>query len=383
MKRLLLLGALLTTAGRSPLAAQVIEAGGLKLKLGGRAQTQFSTTNVSAQELIDEGFPQSSPIPAFNFEIRRLRVATELEFQKWLTGKIEMEFAMAQVHMREVWMNLGIFPEFQLRFGQFKKPFSLLQLTSSSKWPVIERSTRQRGLSTQLLTEDTRNILTVVNGSVVFSDEQSIFDTFVYDNFDLGAAALGTVGRFGYSVGIFNGPGSDMNDNTNGKSIAGRATWLASTKLPLIFGAGFSSREVLVTMTPNIVTRDGIAYEADFELGEFRKPGLHIIAEAGIGRNVAIADTMPGRNFFAGQWITAVFTPVTGHRIEGWEVAGRVGYGNPRRGIIGDEAWLLTPGFNIYFSGRNRLMLNLDVYAPTGADFTTGYVVRSQAQIYY
>ena len=92
---------------------------------------------------------------------------------------------------------------------------------------------------------------------------------------------------------------------------------------------------------------------------------------------------MPGRNFFAGQAIAAVFTPVSGHRIEGWEVAGRVGYGNPRRGIIGDEAWLLTPGVNMYFSGRNRLMLNLDVYVPTGAGFTTEYVVRSQAQIYY
>jgi hypothetical protein len=42
----------------------------------------------------------------------------------------------------------------------------------------------------------------------------------------------------------------------------------------------------------------------------------------------------------------------------------RVSWGDPDGAVEGDEGVLLTPGFNVYFAGRNRLMLNWDVFVP-------------------
>jgi Phosphate-selective porin O and P len=385
IRRLLLLGAIIAATRAGALSAQVIEAGGLKLKLGGRAQSQFSTTSVSAEELIESGNPPSSNIPAYMFEIRRLRLDATLDYQTWLSGKIELEFAMGMLMMRDAFINFGIDKAFQLKMGQFKKPFSMLQLYTSTKWPIIERGVRQRGLSNELLAEDVNDVLTVFNNSVVFGEEQSILEAFQYQNFDLGAVVHGSAGRFGYTAGVFNGPGSDKQDDTNGKSFGGRLTLLAARTAPLTLGAAVMSREFLVRLTPNIVTRGGVAYEADLEYGDFRKPGLHVLAEGTYGRNLGIPDTLQlgGKNFVAAQLVAAWFGPVTNRRIEGWELAGRVSWGNPRIDIDGDAAILLTPGFNVYFSGRNRFMVNLDVYAPTGSEFSTEYVVRSQAQIWF
>jgi hypothetical protein len=369
---------------RADVTAQTLETPEFKLRFGGRLQTQFSTTNVDAEELILTGHPPSSPIPEYMFQVRRLRLAAELDYKTWITGKLELEFAMARLQMREVFINFNFDPAFQIRTGQFKKPFSLLQLYTSTKWPIIERGVVQRGLSNQLLAEDVDSVLTIFNNNVVFGEEQSILEAFQYQNYDLGAAVHGAFGRFGYTAGVFNGPGSDQNDDTNGKSFGGRATFRAVKSAPLTFGAGVMTREFLVTLRPTIITRGGVAWEADFEWGDFRKPGLHVLGEAVTGRNLAIPkDSAIGKNFVAAQVVGAWYIPAGSGRVEGYELAGRASWGNPRIDIDGDAGILLTPGFNIYFSGRNRFMVNVDFYEPFGAEFSQGIVFRSQAQIYF
>ncbi len=358
--------------------AQTIQAGNLSVKLGGRMQEQFSTTGVAEVDLIAAGRPPAAPIPATMFEMRRLRLAAELAYGDMVTGKIELEYAMARLQTRDAWMNLAIAPAFQLRFGQFKKPFSLLQLTSSTRWPIIERAARIRGLQERLSADNADSVLTAFQGSVVIPEEQNMLDLFSYQAYDLGAAVLGTVGRFGYTVGVFNGPPSDRTDDTNGKSLAGRATLRLPVSVPLTLGAGVSTREVRLRTVPSILTRDGVAFEVDLELGDFRRPGIHIMAEASTGTNLGVAE-----EFAAAQLIGAWFQPVTGQRFEGWEIAGRVGYGDASRAIEGDDALFLTPGVNIYFTGRNRLMLNWDVFLPQGASFQNANAIRAQAQIYF
>jgi hypothetical protein len=243
---------------------------------------------------------------------------------------------------------------------------------------------RQRGLTDALLAEDRQGVLTNFRANrVVFGEEQDLLEAFTYQSYDLGAAVLGNIGAFGYTVGVFNGPGSDAIDDTGGKSIAGRATLRVLKSAPIVLGAGVSTREFRVTSTPNIRTRAGTALEGDLEFGDFRKKGLHVIAEVTTGRNLAVADSLDHRNFLAGQAVAAWFVPVANRRVEGWELAGRVSWGDPRTGFAGDEGTLYTPGVNVYFSGRNRLMLNLDVYVPGGSQFSTQSVIRSQAQIFF
>jgi hypothetical protein len=364
--------------GAAAAAAQTGQVGGLTLRLGGRVQAQFSTTNVDESALVARQRPPSSPIPATMFETRRVRLSTELDYGDAVTGKLELEYGMARLQLRDTWVNIALDPALQLRVGQFKKPFSLLQLTSSTRWPVIERGVRMRGLPESLLAADADSVITSFRGAVVPGEEQELLDQFGYQNFDLGGAIHGSIGRFGYQIGLFNGAGSDQRDDTDGKSIAGRATLRPFTRAPLTIGAGVSTREFRLRTTPSILTRSGTAYEVDFEWGDFRRSGLHLIAEATSGSNLALDET-----FAAGQFIAAWYRPISSRKFEAWEVAARVGYGDPRVDVPGDDAFLLTPGFNIYFSGRNRLMVNWDVYMPRTDNFQTMHALRVQAQIYF
>lgn len=124
--------------------------------------------------------------------------------------------------------------------------------------------------------------------------------------------------------------------------------------------------------------RTGSAFGVDAELGSFRRGGLWMLAEANTGD-----DMVSGDRFLGAQLIASYFVRTTGGRIEGWEPAGRISYGDPTGTVDGDEGVLLTPGINVYFPGRNRFMLNWDVYAPAGDGFSTQHALRAQLNLHF
>lgn len=366
----------------TPAAAQTMDAGAFKLKLLGRMQAQFNTTSVDEQELVDAGRSPSA-IPASTFEIRRIRFGAELEHEDWLTGKLEMEFGMARLATRDAYVNMGFSDAFEVRIGQFKKPFSLLQLTSSSVWPVIERGVRIRGLADALALEDSlaggTPVLSRYEGGVLFGEEQDLLESQRYQAFDLGASVHGRIGGFGYHAGIFNGAGGDRTDDTDSKALAARVTYKFASRLPVTVGAGVSHRQVRLASRPVITERDGTAYEADLEIGAFAKPGLHVLAEVSKGRSFA-----DGTSSFTGAHaIVAHYTALENKRFDGLEFAARASYGDPSDEKEGDEGLLLTPGVNLYFFGRNRLMLNWDFYRADPDRFSNQNAIRAQAQFYF
>lgn len=359
------------------LVGQQVTSGAVRLRLTGRVQAQFNTTSVDEEELRSLG-AEPTPIPGTTFEIRRARLGADVEYNDMVTGKVELEFAMARLLMRDVYANLNFDPRLQLRMGHMKRPFSLLSLTSSATYPVIERGVRIRGLPDALKLQDTASVLTRF-GSRLIGEEQFLLDAFEYQNFDVGAMLHGRAGQFGYSLGLFNGTGSDSLANTGANSVVGRVTLQPWAQRPLVLGAGVSTRDVRLADSLEIETRYGGAWEVDLEYGAFRRTGLRVLAEVSGGRNLATADD----TFLAGQGIVSFFRPVEQRRFEGWEVAGRASFGDPRTDIDGDAGLLLTPGFNIYFSGRNRLMFNWDVFIPQGGNFETGNAFRAQAQVVF
>lgn len=365
-----------------PLDAQTIEAGDLRVKLGGRIQSQFNTTSVDEAELIAAGL-SPDPIPASTFEIRRLRFNADLAYREWLTGRIDLEFAIARLQMRDAFVNFGFDPRFELRIGHFKKPFSLLQLNSTATWPVIERGVRIRGLAEQMEQQAAlaggAGLLTSFRGATVIPEEQELLGRFGYQDYELGAALHGKLGHIGYTAGVFNGSGVERTDDTSDKSYAARVTWQLPLAYPVTLGSGVSYREYRVASTPAIQTNDGTAYEFDVELGAFRRPGLHLLGEIAFGENLAFAD----EDFLGAQTVLALFHPLAGRRIDGIEVAARASYGDPRRGLDDDAAWLLTPGVNLYFGGRNRLMFNWDLFEPAAPRFKAANALRAQAQLYF
>jgi hypothetical protein len=364
----------------APLAAQQ-PASTIKAQLFARMQFQYSTTSVDEAELIAAGRSPAA-IPASMFEVRRVRFGASLALSDWLTGELETELAMARLQMRNMYANMAFSPGIELRVGQFKKPFSLMELTSETVWPIIERGVRIRGLTDDLLLADslagTPRAVTSFRGTVMPGEEYELLATLGYLSYDIGAMLHGKVGGLGYSIGAFNGEGSDRADTNDEKSYGGRLTYKLGSKLPITFGAAVMRRETRTASKPAFANATGTAFEGDLEIGAFRRNGLHFMGEITTGDNLAVAD-----EFFAAQGVLGFFMPIDHKRVEGFELAGRASYGDPRKDIDDDAGLLLTPGFNVYFNGRNRLMINWDFYNALGDRLTDNNALRVQAQIYY
>ncbi len=358
--------------GLSDAAAQ-----GVDVRFTGRIHIQYNTTSITEGDLVEPGSTRTPLIASSTFETRRIRLAAAIDAGNGVTAMIEPDFAGARVSLRNVWVNLELDSAVALRIGSFKRPFGLMSLTSSTVIPLIERGVRIRGSHDAFGISDdeqARALLSTLDGDVLLGEEQELLDRMGYQGYDLGMALHGTRGRLGYMVGLFNGTGPDARDETDGKGVSGRVSWdLASSALPITLGTGFSYQEKALA---GAETADGVAFEVDAELGAFQRPGLHVLAEAVTGDNLA-----SGERFLAGQIATTWFVPVRGRNIEGVEPAGRISWGDPDRTIEGDEGLLLTPGINLYFAGRNRLALNWDVFVPNGDRFETLHALRAQASV--
>ena len=87
--------------------------------------------------------------------------------------------------------------------------------------------------------------------------------------------------------------------------------------------------------------------------------------------------------FWTTQGIVTYKVTVAGSRIvEAWEPVARVSYADPNTDVSDDQGLLFTPGFVVYFSGRNKMALNADIYAP-GGDRDTEYSVKLMSYLYF
>lgn len=319
------------------------------VELTGRLQYQFNTTSVAAE-------------PASTFETRRVRLGVELSVGEWLTGMIEPEYALGNVTLRQTWIDFAFADAVALRAGQMKKPFSLIQLTSSTQWEPIERGVRIRGLDDAL-------------DLPIVGEEQAILDALDYMSYDMGVALHGAVGPLGYEAGIYNGAGADARDRNNDKALAARLTYALPLDLPIALGAAVSKAD-LGDLGAEV---GGTAYSLDVQAGRFRGNHPHVIAEIVTGDNHSVGDA----TFLAAQGMIAWFRPVESARIEGFEPVARISWGDPNRDMEDDAGTLLTPGINLYFHGRNRLMFNWDVFLPQADGIDRQHAWRAQAQLHF
>lgn len=352
--------------------AQTIDVDDLRVELTGRVQVQFNTTSVDEDD-IGERFAWST------FETRRIRLGVDLIYGDWMTGKIEPDFAQGDLSLKDAWIGWGFDDAFHVRFGQFKKPFSRIELISSTQILPIERGVRIRGLDDALALEG-GPVFHYFDDDLVFGDPFGLVDVHGYSGRDLGVSVHGAFGRrLGYAIGIFNGSGADRLDGHDGKSIAGRLAYEPASDLPLSLGVGVSYVEDRVEdFLGTDLEVHGTAFELDAEWGAFRRPGWHAVLEGAIGDNL-VAD----EPFLAGQAWLAYFHPVEGRRVEGVEPLLRLGYGDPDTRRDDDHGILLTPGLNLYFFGRNRFMVNWDVFFSGLEGVDTQHALRAQAQVYF
>jgi hypothetical protein len=345
----------------APGAAQA--ATDVRLRFTGRMQAQFNTTSVDDDEVEDR-------VASSTFEARRVRLAAEVTVREWIVGVVEADYANAGFSMKRAFVDLGFDEAIALRVGQFKRPFSRIFLTSSLETPVIERGLRLRGLSAAFERSDAAQPMPVLGPEAIFGDEFAVLDGLGHVDYELGAAIHGELGRFGYEAGVFNGTGEDGQDANDAKSFAGRVM-IGMGELPLSVGGAVSYREMGV----GDESVGGAAFALDAVWGAFRRAGLRVLIEGSAGENYFVDET-----FLAAQVMTSWYYETGGARVEGVEGAARVSWGDPDREVDGDAGVLLTPGFNLYFMGRNRLSVNWDVFVPQDDRFSTEHGLRAQAQ---
>jgi hypothetical protein len=355
-----------------PLVARAARAQVPNIRVAGRAQVQFRAAGGDSTA----AFPGTGVNNGF--EVRRLRIQTDVRFGDNMLLAIQPSFEMGAFRMRDAYLRVGLTPQFGVTLGQEKSPFQRYELNSSNNLLSIERGVRILGLSGR----EGLNDLLVNNG---------------YGSQDLGGfvdyAAPGN--KVTVKLGVSNGSRESAADVNNAKSFFGRATATVMTNADdqpvLQVGASFASRDRAVC---NAAANGGLgcttqiaffadsslqttAFGADFEWGGFR-PGWHVIADFATGDNVRFRINS-GRNSanvrntadsnvvnFMGVHVVGAYRLTTGgpdtRVVKLIEPALRVDYLDPNTDASNDEGLLVTPVLNVYFGATVVLRAGLDFY---------------------
>jgi hypothetical protein len=299
-------------------------------------------------------------------DLHRVRPRIDFEMDDWISGRVEVDFAGGRVRLRNAYAGFDFGALAQVRVGQFKKPFGLIQLTSSSVIPVVERPTAIAGLDDRF--EAFGLPVSLPDGRSVVPDEQTILDLQAFQGYAVGATVAGASGRLSWEAGFFEGPVGE-----SGRSgAAGRAVFEAVPNVRV--GAGVSHSQLRFAD----VERDGTAGALDLAVGTARTPGFGVLAEGVFGSGVGT-----GTNFAGTHAILWWHAATEQGRLKGIEPLVRASWADPDTDGPEDTGTLLTAGMNAYFGGRNRLMLNWDVYTGANDDIGTESALRLQAQIQF
>jgi hypothetical protein len=341
----------LAVATPATLAAQLQLPEGVTARLSGRLHIQFNTTSVDAVG--------GEPIPASEVLIRRARLTFDVRLSDLISARIEPDYGTGgSFSLRDAWVRFGFDPAFRATVGQFKRPFDLFELTSSSQLLVIERAGAIRGVEACGPLEAVCSLSTLTE-DLEFADR------------DLGLLLDGAVAddRVRYAVAVTNGAGLNTREEGEGnKQFTARLAVVPVRDV--VVGVNASRKDYLHPLSDT--DRFAMAWGADVEVGNFAG-GPHLQAGLVAGENWTIGTSPTDvANFLAGQ-IIVTYRAGVGHRhIRGIEPVMRVSWGNPDTDVADDGGWLATPGVIVHLGGRTSWHLNLDRWMPeTGPNETS------------
>jgi hypothetical protein len=339
-----------------PAHAQVeITSKAMSMKINGRVHFQFNHTSVESAEL------------PTTFFVRRARLSVDVTVNDFISGKVQPEFGEGVTGLRDAYVRLNFSPSFRTTFGQFKRPFDVFELVSSTQILVIERAGGVRAI------DGCSGVGNVCSFSR-FTEKLS------YSDRDLGVMVDGALGSSGlrYMASVTNGRGPNNAIDENGsKSFTGRLEYNVGK---LRVGGHVGTHDY-----PNDSTGTdefGTAFGADVNWGEFEKPGPHVQAGVVYGDNWKNLVTPDPSKFMSAQAIGAYMVRIRENRfLYGVEPVFRVSWGDPDTDLSDDEGWLLTPGVAFYFAGRNKFAVNVDVWSPATGD--TEYSLKAQTYLHF
>jgi len=357
----------------------VAEAQAPTIQVQGRIQVQYRYSSGDSSGNYNDALVSNI------FEVRRLRIQSNVRFGDNINLVIQPSFEMGALRMRDAFLRVGLSPRFGITMGQEKSPFQRYELTSSNNLLSIERGVRILRLSNS---EGLNDIL-VQNG---------------YGSHDLGVFAdyASAENKFTVKVGFQGGSRESATDVNNAKSFYGRGTAIVTTnadKQPMLqLGASFGSRDRAICQTPATgatcttyfadSSKQTTAFGLDAEWGGFR-PGLHVIADFASGKTVPFANRVATgrntanlrttadsalRNFMGFSLVGAYRINTKGadtRVIKIFEPALRIDYVDPNTDAGNNEGVLITPVLNIYFANTTILRAGYDLYSYKDATGTS------------
>jgi hypothetical protein len=337
------------------------------IQVQGRIQVQYRASSG------DSSSNYNTTVVSNGFEVRRLRIQTNVRFGDNMTLSIQPSFEMGALRMRDAFLRVGLTPQFGVTLGQEKSPFQRYELITSNTLPSIERGVRILRLSGK----EGLNDLLSNNG---------------YASHDLGAFVdyAASANRVTLKLGVQNGSRESATDVNDAKSFFGRATAVVLTNADdqpvLQVGGSFGSRDraICSVCTGTIAyfadsSKKTTAFGFDLEYGGFR-PGLHLIADFATGDNVPAALRInTGRNTanvrnssdtnvvtFRGVSLIGAYRIMTAGAdtrvVKMIEPALRVDATDPNTNVDGDGGLLITPVLNVYFGNTVVLRAGIDLY---------------------
>lgn len=346
-----ILAALLGAAVLQPLTAQVRVPDNVQIRFSGRLHAQFNTTSVDTERSSD-------------FLIRRARLSAEVNVGPWVTGKVEPDFGEGGIELKDAWVRLNLSPAFQVSAGQFKRPFDLFELTSSTQILVIERAGGVRGVSA----------CAGPGGVCSFS---RLTEKLQFADRDIGVLVEGERGNVFYAASVTNGTGANTPDENGNKSYTARLGVTAASGV--VIAANAAMHDYVHPTTG--LDRYAHAIGADVELGDFGG-GPHAQLGFVTGENWSNPqDPQTGTTFVTAQAIVTYRAGLMRGPLHGIEPLFRVSYGDPDTDTADDQGWLLTPGVMLHLMGRNKVAFNADIWSPgTGS---SEWSFKSQMYFYF
>ena len=282
------------------------------------------------------------------------------------------------MRLKDAYVDLIFAPEFRIRMGQFKRPFDRFELISSTQFLVIERTGVVRGA------DDCTGVGSICSYS-------RLTERLGYADRDVGLGLGGTIaGHWVWSASLTNGtifedivafvlPGDTIDVFSDGKSFGARLEYRTTN---LYVGANAAVHDFANAVKLEEVDH-GFAYGVDLDWGSYAS-GPHLQAGITAGDNWRNLDAGgEPSSFLTTQAIVGYRVTVTDNRfVEAAEPVFRVSFADPNTDVDDDDGLLVTPGFIVSFSGRNRIAVNADIYKP-GDDRDTEYSVKIMTYLYF
>ncbi|MFL5382831.1 MAG: porin [Longimicrobiaceae bacterium] len=344
------------------------------VKFKGRLQTEFRTSDIQSTNA--DGTPAAvNTVVSNEFFLRRFYVEADGYLAPSVRVKMELNATRRAVNLEDAWVDVGLGRFLTWRVGQEKKPVERQELVSSSLYPTVERGAQIAGMRNQNLVSE-NNFLTAAG--FASHDIGTSLEVHTADS-----AAIPVSLR----VGVWTGQGKDNPEVNNAKTFGGRLQVAPIAKLSV--GVSFVSHDDSISVpvttpagTTKVIAADSAgrstAFGLDAEWGKVNSDGLHLIADASIGkegRAGAFTSTLAGLRAAApGTGFSPRFRTlhlVGEYRIPLANTGTLTGIGPVLRfdrtepdtdNDVGST--LVTPGVNLYFGRNAWLMVNYDVVMP-------------------